>query len=183
MPQFQCPHCDEIIDRVQFVEDTTGWEEGSEELELNDDGTIDTCNREYGDSETTDSSNMRYECPECNQELEISDIIIIRDEEETPVIPEVEKVIKEKTETEKDKKNRLEKMYNSLTPNALIENTINKIHDRTLEATQVISSRHNCDLIMQNIKWCKKCKTEYLITEKEYSNGLKTTCPKCNQEN
>jgi hypothetical protein len=183
MPQFQCPHCHTIIECVRFIEETSGWQEGSDDLELDNNGRIDTCNREYGDSDVTNTEHDRYECPECDEEIELSEIIINNDEEEPQIIPEIKKVIKEEAETEKDKKSRLEKMYNDLTPNQIITRAVDRICNRTVQAVHVISSRHNCDLIMQNIKWCKKCKTEYLITEKEYSNRLKTTCPKCNQEN
>jgi hypothetical protein len=70
----KCPHCDAVITEVYFRCDTYGTESGTIEYRPNrtnpnDEGSTDT---EYGDSETTDSDNYTYSCPECTEEIDIN---------------------------------------------------------------------------------------------------------------
>jgi len=68
MPQekkFKCPHCEAWIENVKYFCYTSGKEWGS--AFINEDGEFDDHNSD--DSETTDSNDYEYTCPECGASL------------------------------------------------------------------------------------------------------------------
>ena len=58
-----CPHCENEIERLNFQQDISGYEDGRESFPLGNG------NRDYGDQEITDSGDITYTCPECDEEI------------------------------------------------------------------------------------------------------------------
>ena len=78
MAEAKCPGCGNTIDHLDFESDVTQW--GHEW------GTcdIDGDNQDWGDSEFNDgeTNETRYKCPDCEYELDLSELEEIEEEEE-----------------------------------------------------------------------------------------------------
>ncbi len=59
----RCPHCSFYLHRLEWEEDTRGWQNGADEF------PIGQGNRDYWDSENTDTEDTQYKCEHCNANL------------------------------------------------------------------------------------------------------------------
>ena len=69
MPKF-CPHCGAELDHLHFQQDITQY--GYEYGDCETDGT--DCNSDDSDINDTDYGDTQYTCPECDEELDPSDL-------------------------------------------------------------------------------------------------------------
>jgi len=67
--KFKCPHCHALIDGVKYECYTSGKEWGR--AYINKEGFFE--NYDCDDSETNDTSDYEYECPECGHSIYESD--------------------------------------------------------------------------------------------------------------
>lgn len=77
--QFKCPYCEEIIDKVNYSCDTSGQEYG--DACIDDEGEF--TDHRHNDSNSNDSDNYIYQCPECDHELDQSELIKVNDDKKT----------------------------------------------------------------------------------------------------
>lgn len=59
-----CPHCGASLTFIHYLGHTQGWESGR----VSDSGEWD-----YGDSETTETTDYEFTCPRCDSELRSRD--------------------------------------------------------------------------------------------------------------
>lgn len=78
-----CPHCEAEIPYLNFREPSTQY--GSVDIRLDSDGEVETHNWETSD--TSGNGDVEYECPECNEDVRICDLIVTTEDD---VEPEVE---------------------------------------------------------------------------------------------
>lgn len=69
MPEFICPNCEAAIDEFCYTLDTTGYEWGRARFNHRTQHAH-AMDLDCSESETNDSNNLRFECPECNESIE-----------------------------------------------------------------------------------------------------------------
>lgn len=77
---FRCPHCHEEIDHAFYNASTSGWESGS--AYINEDGQFD--DHETNDSESNDTFDYEYRCPECDHSLSEDELEEVIEEGQEP---------------------------------------------------------------------------------------------------
>ena len=68
MPEFICPHCGEAIDHFNYTLDTVGTEWGRANFNQRT-RYASSMDLDCSDSETGDTDNLRFECPECDESI------------------------------------------------------------------------------------------------------------------
>jgi len=169
---WQCPHCNHTLEKLNYGVDTNQREYGTayltdEKPETTEDRNnsnemIEDWNQDdNGDSEW--SEDPSYSCHECNEELELSDLIWIEEEKIT-----IEKIEPEKT-TEPE-----ETLHNIIHPEkSLLDERENR--KRVFDATII----------------CKKCNHVFINENDQYTDmhGISSNennsceCPKCSEMN
>lgn len=71
MPEFICPHCEAEIDHFNYSIDTTGTEWGRANFNSRT-RYVSSMNFDCLDSETSDTENLRLECPRCDESIDNS---------------------------------------------------------------------------------------------------------------
>lgn len=161
---WKCPNCDDCIDNLDYTVDTQGTEYGTAYIRV--ESRRETPENieapeisDYNSSQSNDgdwSGDVTYECPLCNFELSLSDLIWVSDEE----ILDEEPTNITKPTTEPEECNHV-----LISPeNSLRRNTFKpKKPDGTI--------------------LCKACRHMYICDDGRYPQELYTTCPKCGEEN
>lgn len=80
---WKCKYCNEEIEHLCYKAYTTGREYGDAILEDPDPDQEEAsiCDWEYNDSETTETSDYVYSCPECDHDINLDELIPITNEE------------------------------------------------------------------------------------------------------
>ena len=71
----QCPHCEAELDHIEGTQNTSGYERFTARFPNVADGS----NWDYGDSETTDTHGVDYQCPECGEDISDSQLQIMEE--------------------------------------------------------------------------------------------------------
>lgn len=157
---WKCPHCEAKIDRLDYRVDTMGTEYGTADLtsRSNIEGSSRVTNHEYSDSGDTEwSGDVTYECSECNDELDLDDLIWVPEEET--------KIVKPKPEEEP-----IETTFNIIRPqNEIIKNEIAKdSRNSTLlckECNYMFIGDNQNNSFNSDILDCPKCGVQNSIRE------------------
>lgn len=91
MPTWKCPHCEEEINHLDYSDDATVY--GQCDLTADSRGVVDVTDYEENGCEAM--GEPRFTCPECNEDLNLSDIIYSDDDEEE----ETEEIVTDAAET------------------------------------------------------------------------------------
>lgn len=80
---WKCKYCNEEIEHLCYKAYTEGREYGDAILEDPDPDQEEAsiCDWEYNDSETTETSDYIYSCPECNHNINLDELIPVTNEE------------------------------------------------------------------------------------------------------
>lgn len=83
---WKCKYCNEEIDYLNYKAYTEGREYGDAHLENPEPGQepgdeVTISDWEYCDSETTETSDYIYSCPECNHDINLDELIPVTNEE------------------------------------------------------------------------------------------------------
>ena len=144
----ECPHCEQDIEHLAYRCNTSGYESGTTSLNMDD----DSCE----DSETTDSDEYEYFCPECDGEISRN---------------LVERLMEEGTteETEQTRNNNI------------IDQILNNARPQGLSTTMPSNLGMTNNKIQMIVCPDKNCKEAITISDKEIDDRS-ITCPICGKD-
>ena len=74
--QYKCPHCNMIIDHINYSESINHWGSGYFE----EDSLPSNENINFEESNCENNGDIEYTCPHCENPLYLEDIIVIKNE-------------------------------------------------------------------------------------------------------
>lgn len=151
MNKYKCPECDAIIDYLKYAQDVTEY--GDYTLPEEPNNKDDAYEGNYDSNDSSGGDNTTYNCPECDCEICLSDLIIVDDNDE-----EVGNNDKTKKKNEDNTK--------VIAPSSSHAENFNPWDESAIPDHVV----------------CKKCKRVILISEDEKDDEAEISCPKCNTQ-